>query len=193
MAGVPYVLLTLLSGASRVQGFSVRGIHLRSTQVGCHTSSVVHIPSHLLTPTPKNQLSTKCSPISRVKMSSSTNASDPNQDIRSKTAKGNSTLVTQVCAPLASTATIAALDILLRSLFRRAHIGFPSSLAGCGLLFMAMIGLNSVTSKWGDALHGFFSPGSALLAKWLPVFFVPSLVTLPLAPSTGSTVEVSYD
>jgi hypothetical protein len=35
------------------------------------------------------------------------------------------------------------------------------------------------------------SPGAAVLAKWLPVFFVPSLITLPLAQSLGSSLEVS--
>ncbi|KAL3908012.1 MAG: hypothetical protein SGARI_003260, partial [Bacillariaceae sp.] len=34
-------------------------------------------------------------------------------------------------------------------------------------------------------------PGAALLAKWLPVFFVPSLVTLPLVGSVGSGVEIA--
>lgn len=33
-------------------------------------------------------------------------------------------------------------------------------------------------------------PGAAVLAKWLPVFFVPSLVTLPLAPSMGNASEL---
>jgi len=47
-----------------------------------------------------------------------------------------------------------------------------------------------MNEKWGDAAHSVLSPGAALLAKWLPVFFVPSLVTLPLAQSLGSSTEV---
>lgn len=43
----------------------------------------------------------------------------------------------------------------------------------------------SVSSTLSDAL----SPGAAVLAKWLPIFFVPSLVTLPLAPKLGSAME----
>ena len=34
-------------------------------------------------------------------------------------------------------------------------------------------------------------PGAALLAKWLPVFFVPSLVALPLADGVGGPAEVA--
>jgi hypothetical protein len=42
-------------------------------------------------------------------------------------------------------------------------------------------------------LHRILSPGAGLLAKWLPVFFVPSLVTLPLVggvESLGGSTEV---
>lgn len=36
------------------------------------------------------------------------------------------------------------------------------------------------SSDQESKLHRILTPGAALLAKWLPVFFVPSLVTLPL-------------
>jgi len=42
-------------------------------------------------------------------------------------------------------------------------------------------------------LHRLLSPGAALLAKWLPIFFVPSLVTLPLVggiESLGGSTEI---
>jgi hypothetical protein len=35
------------------------------------------------------------------------------------------------------------------------------------------------------------TPGAGWLAKFLPVFFVPGLAMLPVAPSVGSFVEVS--
>jgi len=54
-----------------------------------------------------------------------------------------------------------------------------------------MIGLYNIKDAWGDRLYNLLSPGSALLAKWLPVFFVPSLVTLPLAQSMGSAAEIA--
>jgi hypothetical protein len=54
-----------------------------------------------------------------------------------------------------------------------------------------MLSLYMVNPKLGDGVYDLLSPGSDVLAKWLPVFFVPSLVTLPLAPSLGSSMEVS--
>jgi putative effector of murein hydrolase LrgA (UPF0299 family) len=79
------------------------------------------------------------------------------------------------------------LDIFFRRIFQAAKINFPSSLAGCGALFTIMVTIPAV----GRRVHHILQPGAALLAKWLPVFFVPSLVTLPLAGNVGSTSEVS--
>ena len=90
----------------------------------------------------------------------------------------------------ASTVSIIALDTLFRKSFHAMSIQFPSSLAGCTALFMILLLLHSCKKEWGDYWHGLLNPGATLLAKWLPVFFVPSLVTLPLAPSLGSTQEV---
>lgn len=82
------------------------------------------------------------------------------------------------------------LDVQFRSIFTKYSIPFPSSLAGCGSLFATMIALNAVKEEWGEAVYNTLSPGAALLAKWLPVFFVPSLITLPLAGSLGSSLEI---
>ena len=60
-------------------------------------------------------------------------------------------------------------------------ISFPSSLPGCGALLTTMLITNAVKEEWGDFIYGLLAPGATLLAKWLPVFFVPSLVTLSLA------------
>ena len=85
-----------------------------------------------------------------------------------------------------SASALVVLEILFRRLFQALSISFPSSLAGCGVLFVSMLAL-----PFGDRLYNALSPGSALLAKWLPVFFVPSLITLPLADGLGSAAEVS--
>mmetsp|Transcript_9907 Transcript_9907/g.12169 ORF Transcript_9907/g.12169 Transcript_9907/m.12169 type:complete len:554 (+) Transcript_9907:74-1735(+) len=82
-----------------------------------------------------------------------------------------------------STCAIIVLDVILRRIFQKLSIAFPSSLAGCGILFATLLAS-------GDSLYNLFSPGAAVLAKWLPVFFVPSLVTLPLAEPLGSSMEV---
>lgn len=89
-----------------------------------------------------------------------------------------------------ATAMLILLDTQFRSLFQKYSIPFPSSLAGCGALFASMILLNTVNKKLGERLYEVLNPGATLLAKWLPVFFVPSLITLPLASGLGNMIEV---
>ena len=72
-------------------------------------------------------------------------------------------------------------DIQLRSPFTKYSIAFPSSLAGCGALFLSMLALDTVSDNrtWGEKekVYQLLNPGAILSAKWLPVFFVPSLIT----------------
>jgi putative effector of murein hydrolase len=76
-----------------------------------------------------------------------------------------------------SASAFFVMDIATRRLFRYLKLTmFPPSLVACFVLFLAQIWImpKRVTDDW-------LSPGAQLLAKWLPVFFVPSLITLPLA------------
>ncbi|CAJ1950455.1 unnamed protein product [Cylindrotheca closterium] len=70
-------------------------------------------------------------------------------------------------------------------------ISFPSMLGGCIALLGFMLAAEFISPGVGDSMFSSLSPGSALLAKWLPVFFVPGLAMLPLAPSVGSGFEVA--
>mmetsp|Transcript_11520 Transcript_11520/g.25826 ORF Transcript_11520/g.25826 Transcript_11520/m.25826 type:complete len:526 (-) Transcript_11520:57-1634(-) len=92
---------------------------------------------------------------------------------------------------VASTSLLIVMDVAIRRLFKRYAIAFPSSLAGCGFLFATLLSVNAIKPEWGDSAYNVLSPGAAVLAKWLPVFFVPSLVTLPLAQSLGNGVELA--
>ena len=83
------------------------------------------------------------------------------------------------------------MDIVLRKLFAKYEIPFPSQLGGCCILFALMVVAELIRPGFGDAAFDVLSPGAAILAKWLPVFFVPGLAMLPLAPSMGSPFEVS--
>jgi hypothetical protein len=83
------------------------------------------------------------------------------------------------------------MDIALRKLFAKYEIPFPSQLGGCCILFALMAFAELIRPGFGDAAFDVLSPGAAILAKWLPVFFVPGLAMLPLAPSMGSPFEVS--
>ena len=69
-------------------------------------------------------------------------------------------------------------------------INFPSQLGGCIALLIFMLVGEIVIPGLGESVFLSLSPGAALLAKWLPVFFVPGLAMLPLAPSVGSGGEV---
>lgn len=86
-----------------------------------------------------------------------------------------------------SAASFVLLDITFRTLFKAAKIEFPSSLGGCGFLFATLLALPPKASAF---IYDKLTPGAALLAKWLPVFFVPSLITLPLADSIGTSAEL---
>eukprot|EP00559_Dactyliosolen_fragilissimus_P002854 CAMPEP_0184859528 /NCGR_PEP_ID=MMETSP0580-20130426/4494_1 /TAXON_ID=1118495 /ORGANISM="Dactyliosolen fragilissimus" /LENGTH=540 /DNA_ID=CAMNT_0027356181 /DNA_START=98 /DNA_END=1720 /DNA_ORIENTATION=- len=83
--------------------------------------------------------------------------------------------------------------VLMDHLFRKAFvangIAFPSQLGGCCILFFFLLFVNLIRPGLGDSIFQLLSPGSNLLAKWLPVFFVPGLVMFPLAPSMGSSLE----
>lgn len=94
-------------------------------------------------------------------------------------------------AAILSASVLILLDVAFRRLFERLAItSFPSSLGGCCALLLAMLLLPGKTTTRGDRLYGVLAPGASLLAKWLPVFFVPSLVTLPLVGRVGSSPEV---
>lgn len=84
------------------------------------------------------------------------------------------------------------MDIVLRKLFTKYEIPFPSQLGGCCILFALMVVAELIRPGFGDAAFDVLSPGATILAKWLPVFFVPGLAMLPLAPSMGSPFEVCY-
>jgi hypothetical protein len=82
------------------------------------------------------------------------------------------------------------LDKAFRSFFTANKIAFPSQLGGCIVLFIALTLSELVKTGTGEATLQALAPGAALLAKWLPVFFVPGLAMLPLAPSMGGPIEV---
>jgi putative effector of murein hydrolase len=88
-----------------------------------------------------------------------------------------------------------ALQILVTKLFRTYNIVFPAML-GCTILVFTSLLLanllsptNGNNNNLGDVAYQLLLPGSTLLAKWLPVMFVPGLAMLPLAPSIGSIVD----
>lgn len=79
----------------------------------------------------------------------------------------------------------------VKKIFAKQGIKFPTSLGGCIVLFFGLLVLDLFVPGSGKSLYEALGPATALLTKWLPVFFVPGLAMLPLAPSVGSGLEVS--
>ncbi|KAI9090671.1 hypothetical protein K1719_028524 [Acacia pycnantha] len=75
---------------------------------------------------------------------------------------------------------ILAMDKYLKQVFVDAAIKFPSALFGMFCIFSILIILNSIVPSTATALMNFFEPALLFIQRWLPLFYVPSLVTLPL-------------
>lgn len=88
---------------------------------------------------------------------------------------------------------MALLEKMVHHGFQSAHIVFPSQLAGCLLLFGTLVLLDWIWPEGATQAYMFLQPGATLLAQWLPVFFVPALVLLPLSPPIGDAKEVCHD
>jgi hypothetical protein len=85
---------------------------------------------------------------------------------------------------------MAALEQGVKKVFAKQGIKFPTSLGGCIVLFFGLLIMDVVVPGSGKSLYEALGPATVLLTKWLPVFFVPGLAMLPLAPSVGSGLEV---
>ena len=92
---------------------------------------------------------------------------------------------------IAGTVAFAAFQKLVQRGLAEADIKFPAQLGACMALFVALCLLDLIQPSTAGAIFDALTPGTALLAKWFPVFFVPGLVLLPLSPSIPGTVDVS--
>jgi hypothetical protein len=87
---------------------------------------------------------------------------------------------------------MACIERGVNKLFQQQGIKFPSQLGGCIALFFTLLIVQGVSPGLGDTILDLLNPGSALLAKWFPAFFVPGLAMLPLAPKVGNGLEVCH-
>ncbi|PKA66532.1 Plastidal glycolate/glycerate translocator 1, chloroplastic [Apostasia shenzhenica] len=76
---------------------------------------------------------------------------------------------------------ILAADKLLKHAFAVAAIKFPSALFGMFCVFSVLMVLDSLAPSAAASLMSFFEPATLFIQRWLPLFYVPSLVVLPLA------------
>ncbi|CAI9095204.1 OLC1v1031090C1 [Oldenlandia corymbosa var. corymbosa] len=82
---------------------------------------------------------------------------------------------------LVSLGIILAMDKYLKQAFVAAAIKFPSALFGMFCIFTILVALDSVVPAAATGLMNFFEPALLFIQRWLPLFYVPSLVILPLA------------
>jgi hypothetical protein len=76
---------------------------------------------------------------------------------------------------------ILATDKLLKAAFVAAAIKFPSALFGMFCIFSVLVILDSTVPAAATGLMNFFEPALIFIQRWLPLFYVPSLVVLPLS------------
>lgn len=82
---------------------------------------------------------------------------------------------------LVSLGIILAMDKYLKRAFVAAAIKFPSALFGMFCIFTILVVLDSTIPVAAAGLMNFFEPALLFIQRWLPLFYVPCLVVLPLA------------
>ncbi|KAK3005632.1 hypothetical protein RJ639_017681 [Escallonia herrerae] len=82
---------------------------------------------------------------------------------------------------IVSLGIILAMDKYLKRAFVAAAIKFPSALFGMFCIFSILVILDSTVPAAATSLMNFFEPALMFIQRWLPLFYVPSLVVLPLA------------
>uniref|UniRef100_A0A6M2EGV0 LrgB-like family protein n=1 Tax=Populus davidiana TaxID=266767 RepID=A0A6M2EGV0_9ROSI len=82
---------------------------------------------------------------------------------------------------LVSLGIILAMDKLLKKAFVAAAIKFPSALFGMFCIFSVLVILDITIPAAATSLMNFFEPALLFIQRWLPLFYVPSLVVLPLS------------
>ncbi|XP_059656939.1 plastidal glycolate/glycerate translocator 1, chloroplastic [Cornus florida] len=82
---------------------------------------------------------------------------------------------------IVSLGIILAIDKFLKKAFVAAAIKFPSALFGMFCIFSILVILDSTVPAVATSLMNFFEPALLFIQRWLPLFYVPSLVVLPLA------------
>ncbi|CAN6974756.1 hypothetical protein IGI04_036317 [Brassica rapa subsp. trilocularis] len=96
---------------------------------------------------------------------------------------------------LVSLGIILAADQFLKQAFVAASIKFPSALFGMFCIFSLLMILDSVVPAAATGMMNFFEPAFLFIQRWLPLFYVPSLVVLPLSVRdipAASGVKICY-
>lgn len=87
-------------------------------------------------------------------------------------------LVRNMAQLVVSLGILVAADKLVEQAFAAASIKFPSALFAMFCVFALLLFL---PPSLANGFMAFFDPATVFIHRWLPLFFVPSLVVLPLA------------
>ncbi|XP_022157839.1 plastidal glycolate/glycerate translocator 1, chloroplastic [Momordica charantia] len=161
-----------------------RPFHSRKSSIAFNGSRPTH-KSH----SPKRPLLPLPVPSWRfLRMDSSATESSPREVLlksaASDGARTSSSISQSVFAVLhlvVSLGIILATDKLLKTAFVAAAIKFPSALFGMFCIFSILLLLDSTVPSAVTGVMNFFEPALLFIQRWLPLFYVPSLVILPLS------------
>lgn len=72
-------------------------------------------------------------------------------------------------------------DFILQQVFASYSIVFPSALGGMFMIIAGLLAAEAVAPKFVDFAFLLMRPGLDWVARWMPLFYVPTLITLPLS------------
>jgi len=75
---------------------------------------------------------------------------------------------------------LLAADRALKAVFAQAGWSFPAPLAGMFIIIAVLKALDVFAPDKLKAVEDFFTPALSWITRWLPLFYVPSLVMLPI-------------
>ncbi|PON94725.1 CidB/LrgB family [Trema orientale] len=102
--------------------------------------------------------------------------------VKSSGAESSSTSsVFKIVHLIVSLGLILAMDKFLKKAFVAAAIKFPSALFGMFCIFSVLVILDTTVPAAAKSVESFFEPALLFIQRWLPLFYVPSLVVLPLS------------
>ncbi|KAL4277878.1 hypothetical protein GQ457_03G022260 [Hibiscus cannabinus] len=146
--------------------------HIHSTPPAPHQSSTVLGPnSNFLQMAGPSETSSNREVLLKASASDSSNSS-------------TSTLSQKVFGVLhlvVSLGIVLAMDNFLKKAFVAAAIKFPSALFGMFCIFSVLVILDTTIPAAATSLMNFFEPALMFIQRWLPLFYVPALVVLPLS------------
>lgn len=82
---------------------------------------------------------------------------------------------------VASVGILIAVDKILEQAFAVMGIQFPSALFGMFCIFSILVFLDFKFPVAATNLMNFFEPALLFIQRWLPLFYVPALVVLPIS------------